>query len=275
MSFMKLSARFPEDLWQIRDKKDRASYNDEVRRGYDLMPSLSFCVVGLARNIEDQIGFSLDRIETLRNYTDLRWAIYTNDNEDTTLDILQTRKTKEDVIIHETLDKKFHGSVECENRYADMAYYRNQYLKHIRDTDYTIVVDLDTDGFSYDGLAQSIFFMETRDIDCIGSNSLLYREYEGQVQRLYYDTLAYRRPNRKWGLPHPGEELNLMNFNRGEKLVKTQSCFGGMAIYRTGSLVGKEYLADDCDHVTINRILPKVYMNPSQIVLFGDNPYTL
>jgi hypothetical protein len=273
MSFMKLSARFPEDLWQIRDKEDRAIYNEQVRRGYGFMPSLSFCVVGLARNIEKKVSLSLDRIEALRDHCCLFWAIYTNDNDDKTLEILQGRKTKKDIVVHETLDNKFHGSVECNNRYADMAYYRNKYLKYIKGTDYTIVMDLDTDGFSYDGLAQSVYFMQTQDIDCIGSNSLLYREHEGQVQRLYYDTLAYRRPHRKWGSPHPGEELNLMNFNRGEKLNKVQSCFGGMSIYRTESLEGKEYLADDCDHVTINRVLPRVYMNPSQIVLYGDNPY--
>tara|TARA_R110000824_G_scaffold112318_2_gene261406 strand:- start:903 stop:1721 length:819 start_codon:yes stop_codon:yes gene_type:complete len=272
---MKLSARFPEDLWQIQNKEDRATYNDQVKRGYDFMPSLSFCVVGLARNIETEIALSLDRIEALRQATNLYWVVYTNDNDDKTREVLQDRRTKKDVLIYEELDKKFHGSVECENRYADMAYYRNKYLEHIEGTDYTIVLDLDTDGFSYDGVAQSIFFMETGEIDCVGSNSLLYRENEGQVQRLYYDTLAFRRSNRQFGKPHPGEELNLMNFNRGEKLLKVQSCFGGLAIYKTESLQKYKYLADDCDHVTINRHLPNVYMNPSQIVLFGDNPYAL
>jgi len=272
---MKLSARFPEDLWQIQQKEDRAIYNDQVKRGYELMPSLSFCVVGLARNIENEIVFSLDRIDALRQATDLYWVIYTNDNDDKTREILQNRRTKKDVLIYEELKKKFHGSVACKNRYADMAYYRNKYLDHIDGTDYTIVIDLDTDGFSYDGLAQSIFFMETQDIDCIGSNSLLYRQLEEKIQRLYYDTLAFRRTNRQWGVPHPGEEINLMNLNRGEKLLKVQSCFGGLAIYKTESIKRYKYKDDDCDHVTINRYLSNVYVNPSQIVLFGDNPYSI
>jgi hypothetical protein len=276
MSFMKVNARFPEDLWQIQQKTDRANFNHKVQWGYGIMPLLSFCVAGLARNIGTRLCDSLDRIEELRKGApDLRWVIYTNDNDDDTLDILKDYKTEHDIIIEETLKNKFHGSIECADRYRDMAYYRNHYLKYIAGTDYTIVMDLDTDGFSYDGLAHSIWHMEHDIIDCIGSNSLLYREYEGTVQRLYYDTLAYRRPFREFGSPHDGEELNLMNFNRGEDLVKTQSCFGGLALYRTSSLARYEYLSDDCDHVTINRHLDKVYMNPSQIVLFGDNPYTL
>lgn len=276
MSFVKLNARFPEDLWQIQHKTDRGEFNYQVQRGYDIMSSLSVCVVGLARNIEEPLKHSLARIDYLRNLIDLRWAVYTNDNDDKTREVLQDARQKHDKIIFENLDNKFHGSVECNTRYIDMAYYRNKYLAEIGDEDYILVLDLDTDGFSYDGLAQSFFFMEdNRNIDCIGSNSLLYREHEGKVQRLYYDTLAYRRMNREWCKPHPGEELNLMNFNRGERLVKVQSCFGGLALYRRAALEGKQYLADDCDHVTINRLLNNVYMNPSQIVLFGDNPYTL
>jgi len=274
MSFMSLEARFPEDLWQIQHIEDRKQYNEQVKRGYDIMPSLSFSVVGLARNIETPLKFNLKRVEELRKISSLTWAIYSNDNTDATLSILEEYKQPNDTIIHEDLGKKFHGSIECTNRYADMAYYRNQYLKYIGG-DYTIVMDFDIGGFSYDGLAQSVYFMETQNIDCIGSNSLLYREHNGKIQRLYYDTLAYRRTNRERGKPHPGEELNLMNFNKGEPLVKVQSCFGGIAIYKTSSLIGKTYMPDDCDHVTINRELSQVYMNPSQIVLFGENYYTL
>jgi hypothetical protein len=274
MSFMSLDARFPEDLWQIEYKEDRSKYNERVKRGYDVMPSLSFSVVGLARNIETPLKFNLKRIEELRKSIELKWTIYSNDNEDDTLSVLEEYKTSKDTIIYEELKNKFHGSIECKNRYADMAYYRNKYLPHIGG-DYTIVMDFDIDGFSYDGLAHSIHLMENSDIDCIGSNSLLYRQYGDSIQRLYYDTLAFRRIGRKWNCPHPGEELNLMNFNRGEDLVKVQSCFGGLCIYRTSALRNKQYLEDDCDHVTINRTLSNVYMNPSLITLFGDNHYTL
>jgi hypothetical protein len=276
MSFMKVNARFPEDLWQIQDKTDRAMYNDQVTRGYDLMSSLSFTVVGLARNIATPLQFNLNRVEEIRNHAKkLKWVIYSNDNDDDTLAVLANNRKPQDKIIYEELKRKFHGSVECSDRYTDMAYYRNKYLEYLGDSDYTIVMDFDIDGFSYDGLAQSIYFMSIQDIDCIGSNSLLYREHEGQVQRLYYDTLAFRRTNRQFGRPHPGEELNLMNFNRGEGLVKVQSCFGGVSLYKTSSLQKYKYMADDCDHVTINRYLSSVYLNPSLITLFGQNPYVL
>jgi hypothetical protein len=274
MNFINLATRFPEDLWQIQDRTKRSIYNGQVQRGYNLMPSLSFTVIGLARNIQEKLQHNLQRLETLKKYTKLKWVIYTNDNTDDTLKVLTRHQSKNDVIISETLKADFHGSVESLARYKDMAYYRNCCLSDF-DTDYVIVMDFDIDGFSYDGLAQSLYFIETQEIDCIGSNSLMYRQHDGQVQRLYYDTLAYRRLGREKGAPHPGEELNLMNFNRGEDLVKVQSCFGGLALYKTKSLRGLRYSGDDCDHVTINRNLRNVYMNPSQIVLFGENPYVL
>jgi hypothetical protein len=274
MKFTSIDARFPEDLWQIQQKTDRARFNNQVRRGYESMSSLSISVVGLARNISVPLSFNLKRLEALRSCVNLNWTIYTNDNEDNTLDVLESFKTENDIIIHETLNNKFHGSVECGDRYRDMAYYRNKYIGYIKH-DYTLVIDLDIDGFSYDGLAQSIFFMETMDIDCIGANSLLYREKDGKVQRLFYDTLAFRRLDAPHNTPHDGRELNLMSYNRGEDLVHVQSCFGGIALYRTSAIKGMKYLHDDCDHVTINRRLDNVYLNPSLIVLFGDNPYTL
>jgi hypothetical protein len=266
-------ARFPEDFWQAQNKE---IYNKEVEGGYEILASLSFKVVGLARNVERPLAQNMLRLRQLKEYCKkLSWCVYTNDNTDKTLEVL---RYNEDFghAIHDILDKKEHGSVECFDRYRDMAWYRNQYLNQIQYTgaDIILVMDFDTHGFSYDGIAHSVYHMMNKSLDCIGANGLLYREYEGRTQRLYYDTLAFRRLNRKYGKPHDGEEINLMNYNRGQDLLKVQSAFGGMCLYNR-KFINMKYLEDDCDHVTINRDLKEVYMNPSLIVLYSNNPYTV
>lgn len=266
-------ARFPEDFWQAENKSE---YNKTVEAGYEILAGLSLKVVGLARNIERPLKENMLRLRQLKEYCkDLSWCIYTNDNTDDTLQVL---KCNEDfgAVISGELKKIKHDSVECLYRYKDMAWYRNQYLNHINrtDADYILVMDFDIEGFSYDGVAHSIYSIVKKNIDCVGSNGLLYRERDDRQERLYYDTLAFRRENRKPGKPHPGEEINLINYNRGQDLLKVQSCFGGLSIY-SREILNYRYLADDCDHVTINRYLDNVYMNPSMIVLYSKNYYTI
>ena len=65
---------------------------------------------------------------------------------------------------------------------------------------------------------------------------------------------------------------NLLHFNRGDDLVEVKSCFGGLALYKTSALSGR-YTDEDCDHVTLHKSLPCMYLNPSQIVLYTEHYY--
>jgi len=253
--------RFPEDLFPPINRKQ---WNLSIDMGYQLLIESDLCLVGLARNIEYALELNLIRIDYLRTLCkSLRWVIVTNGNSDRTLEVLENYARKDDLILSLDDDRTQHASVVSEERYRDMAFYRNQYVPHLGG-EYTIVYDLDIlGGFSYDGLANS--FIQFKG-DMIGSNGIIYQN----GMRLYYDALAFRRLGKKG--PHDTTEINLLNYTRGEDLIRVQSCFGGLGIYKTESLVKSEYQAWDCDHVTINKNL-ECYLNPSQIILYSDNPY--
>lgn len=252
-----LEHRFPEDFWPPQNWKD---YLHKTKCGYDILSQSDIVMCGLARNIERGVSANLKRSTHLKTMCkSLRWIIYTNDNTDRTLDVIESYRTLQDVVIHEKLNKEFHGSVVSKSRYKDMSYYRNQYLPFIGG-DYTIIIDWDIHGFSYDGVANSLYWINKLGCDGIGSNGLIYGD-----RRLYYDSLATVN-----GMTE--EQKNLWQLNRGEDPIKVTSCFGGLMIYKTSSLKGKSYKDDECDHITINREL-NVYVNPSMITLYSQNPY--
>lgn len=257
-------SRFPEDLWRV-SPENLVRYNKEVECGYGLLSNLNILVCGITRNSVQQLKFNLLRIEYLSRLCNLQSIIYCNDDIES-YTLLKSWEKPSRQLIYETLNKEWHGSVSTQSRYIDMAYYRNKYLAAAKnqDFDYLVVLDLDTHGFSYDGFAHSIYCMENSkyNVDFIGSNGLIY-----QGRKLYYDSLAFR----KSGVKLSPTDINLLDYNRGEDLIKVESCFGGLGIYGR-KIIDYEYGSDDCDHVTINRNL-KCCLNPSMIVLYSDNPY--
>lgn len=252
-------ARFPEDLWRVAPN-DLKRYNQETERGYEILKQKRLLVCGITRNTPGPLIKNLERIKYLGSLCrNLSTIIYCNDDPETK-SILENSNTN---YIYEELGNKFHGSVVTSERYKDMAGYRNKYLVAARneDFDYMVVLDLDTHGFSYDGVANSLYHFN-ENTDFIGSNGLIYNG-----RKLFYDSLAFRK---KYTRLTP-TEINLLDYNRGEPLIKVESCFGGLGIYNK-KILEYSYQDDDCDHVTINRNL-NCFLNPSMIVLYSENPY--
>lgn len=268
--------QFPECLWP----SNNSEYIKGVKNGYDLMRDSSVIICGLARNLSSHINYTIARLEYLSSlFNKCKVIIYTNDNEDGTgqsLNVEFISNSQDWILLWENLNKTFHGSVSTSQRYIDMAYYRNQYLKEAYkyNADYLVVLDTDVlGGYSWNGIAHSINSMNGK-VGCIGSNSLIYNN----DIRLYYDSLAFRRLNSE--KRHDDTEINLFKYNRGETLVQLQSCFGGVAIYNFSTLKNNNlcYEDYDCDHVTLNRKLINLgysnYLNPSMITLYSHSEYT-
>lgn len=278
--------QFPESLWPPINPTE---YLERVRVGYDIMRGSSVTICGLARNLGNKVKYLHGRLDCLASlFNEVSICIYTNDNDDSTLSELECMKARmynyggiKVNIISERLYKEFHGSVTTQERYKDMAYYRNHYLTYLRyETDSKYLIVLDTDiigGYSWDGLAHSFSYIDSS-IGCIGSNSLIYENRESGPIRLYYDALAFRRLNST--KPHNQSEINLLCYNRGETLLEVQSAFGGLAIYNVEPIrkFNLNYDHSDCDHVTLNKKLVELgyrnYMNPSMIVLYSDSLYS-
>ncbi len=198
------------------------------------MAHANVLICGLARDCETNLIKNIARIDRLRSFFKRAEVfIYENDSIDNTLDYLESWMDRGGVHIKsETLGNIRHEQNHSKERTVDMAYYRNHYLDYAQDNrwwDYLIVFDFDVEGgFSYDGVCNS-FGWDMWDV--IGSNSLYYDNHNGQPRRLYYDSWAFR----KFGKADY-KNVNLSQYNRGEKPIKVYSCFGGLAIYNRNSL---------------------------------------
>jgi hypothetical protein len=109
-------------------------------------------------------------------------------------------------------------------------------------------------------------------LDVCGSNGLLYRKQDDKVQRLYFDSWAYRGLNEEYD-----PDINLLTINRGDSPYEVDSCFGGMCIYKYDTLNGLKYTNEDCDHVTLHKQIRnngyRIWINPSQITLYTEHYY--
>lgn len=277
-------SKFPEALYPAT-KNSLLEYNKRVVAGHGVAASSRVIICGLARDLGDTLYKTIARIECLGSmFEDYLVVIYENDSSDSTRSVLQTWTGLNYKVcpIFENLKKKRNEQDKSNGRTVDMAYYRNQYLAFARELavgfkpNYLITLDTDLDGgFSYEGICNSLSY----DYDVVGSNGLFYREWEGKMQRLYYDSWAFRK------LYHPSahadEEINLMVLNRGEEPFQVISAFGGLALYKWSSIPDEVwYTSGDCDHVTlhkqmIERGFDKIYVNPSQITLYSPTSYRL
>jgi hypothetical protein len=276
-----MQSEFPEALWPVGNDC-RAGYNLNLQNGVYWMKQCNVAICAIGRNLGPHKAYlSMLRLNRLAQmFGDYRIAIYTNDNDDDTAEELLNWAVDDEKIIikNETLDRPFHGSVDTVERFVDMAMYRNKYLDMIASMDfapsYLIVVDLDIEGFSYEGIATSF---AVRNWNAIGSNGLLFKD----KKRYHYDSLAFRRLNQPFDKPHTPSEINDLNYARGDTPILVNSCFGGLGIFNYNVVRDFRYEAHPtmCDHVTmckhVSEMSGKVYLNPSMICLYSTNPYAV
>lgn len=272
-----LYSDFPEELWPP-SSADKKEYKDRLIRGAEIALSSKVCITGLARNISAALEKTIPRIERICSMFERATVIiYENDSKDDTLKKLNRwAMGNADVFIEtESLGHKEHKQDRSLSRMEAMSYYRNVLLNYARQNHTDFIINLDMDlvgGYSYKGILNSLSYNGTFDV--IGSNSIIYDLYEGRIRRLYYDSWAFRKD--QWE-PHMDEEINPLQFHRGEPLVKVNSCFGGLAIYRRKSLLHKDikYSGPSCEHVELHKRMTdvgfgRIFLNPSMICLYSE-----
>lgn len=255
-----INSHFPESLYLPQNH----SYYDEVACGYDFIQDKTVLVCGVCKNIGSNVRPILAKIRRLGEmFKSYEVFVYENDSTDKTVANLAYYSKLLDLPITiqtEKLNLEPHEQDKSLYRRQIMAGVRNKYLDFLKGRvyDYVIVLDWDIQGFSYQGVAHSF----SCEFDVMGSNGIIYQtNKEGRRYRCFYDTWAYRGEG--------AENLNLLEFNRGEPVVEVDSCFGGLAIYKRELLDGVRYTEEDCDHVTLHKNM-NVKLNPSQIVIYGE-----
>jgi hypothetical protein len=273
------AAEFPEEAFPCTDPTERA-YRPRVARGRERMRNLSVVVNMLCRDVVHSLPAAAARIERLSQmFARCQTVVFENDSRDATPRWLE-RWAQTNSTVHLAGERlgapRFAHGIGRE-RTASMAYYRNRcretVLESFPDYDYVIVLDADLEGgFSYDGIAHTF---GAADWDFVGSYGIWYEAAapRSALNPVHYDAFAFRRSG------HDDVEdfrtINMMKFRRGAALLPVWSCFGGLGIYRRECFEHAMYEGGDCEHVTFHRALracglDRLFMNPSQIVLYGD-----
>lgn len=275
-------AAFPESFY-LPSKEFLNSYLIRCEAGYNLAAKTSVIITGLARNIAHNKNLLSRLDKTASLFKEVFFVFFENDSNDGTLEILKnfTPKRKDDDVhvVTDTFNHQKWQSDRSLSRLDAMAYYRNRCLQHIRNfiqhEEYPFTIIIDTDlkgGWSYEGIANSFGYFYDLNFDCMASNSYIYDIYEDKPRRLYYDSFAFRFSTE---VKPDFEAINRMQLNRGELPFQVCSAFGGLGIYKTKSIIDKEYKGGDCEHLHLHKQLDKVYVNPSQIVLLNEHQYTV
>jgi len=221
----------------------------------DMMYS-SATIVGTARDIEKYLPTTIKKIELISNtFKKVNIIIYENDSIDNTLKILNNWKlnSKYDIkIISETNipGKRTHRLSYARNLLLDEALKLNNY--------YLIVIDLDdvNSSLTIDNFLSS--FSYENDWACLCANQ----------KDKYYDLWALRTKDDWmnfdcWQCFNEKNDIDFCvksrekNLPVQKKLIEVESCFGGLAIYKTKYLRNCKYYGgkDDfetCEHVNFN-----------------------
>lgn len=279
-------SQFPESLYPCPSSY-LPFYSANVIEGKEIASTSNVLICGIARNISTVLPYTIARIERLGSYfKKYHVYIFENDSSDDTPQILHRwHLDNPSNITIESLKLNFPTFTDPRGivRRKFMSMARNKYLAFALGyvtynlTHFVIIFDLDLlGGWSYHGIFNSLG--QSHRWDIVGSNSMIYQEDGGSPRRLFYDSWAFRP------LDHPealsDSEVNLYTFRRGEPLVQVNSCFGGLAIYKTHFLSENiNYDETDCDHPTLHNALIergyKIFLNPSQITLYNKSQYVV
>ncbi len=260
-------------------ESNRDDFHDRVLLGQKRMKTRRVVLAGLTRNIGDRVERLRQRVErTASHFADFRVVLFENDSGDDTADRLRAwaGSDRRVHLLQQTFGDPVHPQARDLQRVSRMAHYRDQYHRFIAAnfSDFEHVIVFDTDlagGWSDAGIADS--FGQASPWDVIGANGIIYKRHRWHWNRyVQYDAWALRR--RGSDTPLSTREANRLTWRRGEPLVAVNSCFGGLAIYRTEAFLAGRYAGGDCEHVTLHRDLrahgyKECFLNPSQIVVYG------
>lgn len=264
-------------------------YNRRISLGAEHIKNSRINIVGICRNVENKINNFLEFCSYAQTASkQVNIFLYENDSTDDTVNILE--KTKQYFnnfnYTSDTLNRPLYGQTKEIERTTNLAEYRNRCVdfvkNHFEATDYTIVIDVDFEEFSFDGLLNTFSWFLTNDVDGICGNSFEYKNVLWQYKTLWnYDSWAYREnyweDQSKYAdknNPNPLLWFGLQIPVIGSPIKYINSGFGGCCVYKTSYYIKGTYSGEDCEHVVFHKLLKENYgfklaINPSQIILMN------
>lgn len=238
-------------------------------------------IAALARDCEKSLPMMIELIEQLRlHFVWSHVVVVENDSKDNTKEILfdwETRKPNVKIISKDygTLTIPLKSAEEVEplvsfHRIEKMVTYRNIYLNYItelqKDIDNVVVIDIDIESFSVDGVIAAI---EKSNGNCgaIFANGFTFKIFLGSFySKIFYDVFAvYEYPLKK---AFSCTEKSLYRTRKSvmANLMKCDwyrviSAFGGLAVYNYGAISNLRYKVVPnaanineavCEHIPFN-----------------------
>lgn len=255
------------------------------------MSESSIFICSIVRDCDRQLKSNIPRIELLRNFfLHSKVVVFENDSKDNTKLVLGNwQKNSSNVFIkiedfnQETIPET---NINESNRFysteriSKMVKYRNQYLRAMEQDsmsyDFVLIIDLDIEMFSLDGIADS-FGLHDR-WDAITANG---QSYSKVLKKRYHDTYALIELGNENQI-HTEQTINdnqqKWSFMRpGMPLIPVYSAFGGLAIFKSNLLKNIDYkviinkskrVPVHCEHVSL---FAQIHQNGYKRVLINPN----
>lgn len=273
-------------------------YFDKIELGKNFIKDKKIIILGLVRNLENSLYDNVVSISTISKYcSDINFFLYENDSIDNTVNVLKKCKLEiknfnylSDTLNlrsfgHQTLESKL--ELKSTERTLSLAKHRNVCLSYVRDNsnkfDFVIVMDMDFEKFSLDGILNSFGWFSENYADALVGTSLQFKNlFSSEQKNLWnYDCWAYRgswwEDLQKYSNNYGYDPMLWFGFWQlpiGSKPIQVNSAFGGIGIYKTQHYINVEYEGYDCEHVCLHKNLKNKYpdyklcINPSQLMLF-------
>ena len=239
-------------------------------------------VAGTGRNIAKTWIIARQSLQRIfDSLDDYKCVLVESNSDDTSLQLLKEWELK-DVEKRKVFSL---GNLKEPSRTKRISQCRNLYLEYFHQEklfdqyDFLLVVDIDDIlqiEASFKKQLEKCLDYKEKEWDAIASNRTkeYYDIWALRSQELgctfdCWEMAAKYKPKYKFGFYQTGTAKYVTSFQknipRNSKWIECQSAFGGMALYKTGSIKTKKYDGTNtCEHIAFHQGL-KMYINPDFI----------
>ena len=210
----------------------------------------------MARNNSSYIPYfhkCIDLVEKENKKYNINYIIFTNNNEDNTLELLKSRVSKNFKVVEKSYDKNF---LELQ-RIPRLHYLREDFLNIIRKEDFDYLLMLDTSIlFNEKMIRESIELLKKNNYDAVTSNTVRYKT------PFFFDDFSFSHYGEKWNtMIYKYKFIKFIVYNYySKKPIDVESSFGGFFI-TTSKIIknknlsyikGNKEIGKYCEHKYFN-----------------------
>ena len=233
----------------------------------------------LLRNNEKYIPYMFKIFDMIKkdlgDKYNINILVYTNNNKDSTEDLLNSRKGSDFEVIVKDIDNSYSNSIR--EKVSRLYYLREDLLKEIKKREYDYLFMFDSDiYFNTSIIKEMIKVIDNTDYEAVTTNTL------GQNFSLYYDFFSLIDENgKKINLDNKADVIKFHKKCFDEEIINVKSAFGGLFLTKYNTMNEKDLsytknLKIDknvCEHIPFNKNFNLAFatnINPIRLKLDYD-----